>query len=152
MSIGLVIALVGLTSLALVLLLLPLLARQRGAVGREDYNLAVYRDQLVEIERDVARGVLNSEHADAARTEIGRRILSLGPTEVERRPGGRQVTAAAIAVLLLPIAALLLYARLGSPSLPDQPFAARNAAGTQAVADKAAISTCKKPSPSCARI
>jgi cytochrome c-type biogenesis protein CcmH len=131
MSIGLVIALVGLTSLALALLLLPLLARRRRAAGRKAYNLAVYRDQLAEIERDRARGILDGEQAEAARAEIGRRILALGPQERETAAGGRQLAVAVIAVLLLPIAALLLYARLGSPSLPDQPFADRRDAGTR---------------------
>jgi len=37
---------------------------------------------------------------------------------------------ATTAVLLLPFAAWMLYARLGSPALPDQPFAERAAAAT----------------------
>src|SRR5207237_9902085 len=50
--------------------------------------------------------------------------------EGARRDGGagRGFVIAAIAVLLVPFAAWLLYARLGSPTLPDQPFAERAAA------------------------
>ena len=77
MSIGLAIALVGLTMLALAVLLVPLLLRRQRGESREAYNLAVYRDQLAEIERDLARGLLNPEQAEAARAEIGRRILAL---------------------------------------------------------------------------
>jgi cytochrome c-type biogenesis protein CcmH len=134
MSIGLAVALIGLTSLALAILLVPLL-RRRGADGsRAAYNLAVYRDQLAEIERDLRRGLLNPEQAEAARTEIGRRILALSPAPASSAPTAPAPFAAAIiAVLVLPFAAWLLYARLGSPALPDQPFAER-AAAAKAVA------------------
>src|SRR5205085_8325838 len=178
MSIGLAVALIGLTSLALAILLVPLLLRRWADASREAYNLAVYRDQLAEVERDFGRGLLGAEQAEAARTEIGRRILALRPGasphmpppqpfpasgggsqksplpnpppragegsvgvsgggslkskagEGARRDGGagRGFVIAAIAVLLVPFAACLLYARLGSPTLPDQPFAERAAA------------------------
>lgn len=138
MSIGLVIALVGLASLALALLLVPLLGRIRRTAGRDAYNLAVYRDQLDEIERDRTRGLLNTEQAEAALAEIGRRILALGPAEEGAAIGTRHVAAAVVAVVLLPVAALLLYARLGSPSLPDMPFAERGAAASGPAADNPA--------------
>jgi cytochrome c-type biogenesis protein CcmH len=137
-SIGLLIGLVALASLALALLLLPLLARRGRGHGREAYNLAVYRDQLAEIERDMARGLLDSEQAEAARTEIGRRILSLGPAEDDSATGTRHVAAAVVAVLLVPLAALLLYVRLGSPMLPDQPFAERQRTAAPSLAGNAA--------------
>jgi cytochrome c-type biogenesis protein CcmH len=128
-SIGLAVALVGLTMLALAVLLVPLLLRRQRSEVREGYNLAVYRDQLAEIDRDLARGLLNTEQAEAARAEIGRRILAL--PRAPATPGSAATTPfviATIAVLLLPFAAWLLYARLGSPDLPDQPFAERAAA------------------------
>jgi cytochrome c-type biogenesis protein CcmH len=131
-SIGLAVALVGLTMLALAVLLVPLLLRRRRGESREAYNLAVYRDQLAEIDRDRARGLLNAEQADAARAEIGRRILAVSPPPAA--PGSAATTpfaVATIAVLLLPFAAWLLYARLGSPDLPDQPFAERATAAQQ---------------------
>ncbi|MFC6760383.1 c-type cytochrome biogenesis protein CcmI [Sulfitobacter porphyrae] len=57
-------------------------AMARGArAGTEDaasYDLRVYRDQLAEVERDVARGVIPAEDAERARTEISRRILAVG--------------------------------------------------------------------------
>jgi cytochrome c-type biogenesis protein CcmH len=131
-SIGLAVALVGLTMLALAVLLVPLLLRRQRGESREAYNLAVYRDQLAEIDRDRARGLLNAEQADAARAEVGRRILALPPTL--SAPGSAATTPFAVAttaVLLLPFAAWLLYARLGSPGLPDQPFAERAGAAKQ---------------------
>ncbi len=140
MSIGLAVALCGLTALVLAMLLTPLYFRRHGPASRETYNLAVYRDQLAEVERDLARGVLAAEHAEAARAEIARRILALKPTEPETSPTGQARglkahgtsphAVAAVAILLLPVAAGMLYWQLGSPSLPDQPFAGRTAAGT----------------------
>jgi cytochrome c-type biogenesis protein CcmH len=134
MSIGLAVALIGLTSLALAILLVPLLLRRRADGSREAYNLRVYRDQLAEVERDLGRGLLSPEQAEAARAEIGRRILGLSPAPASSASASPVPFAAAtIAVVLLPFAAWLLYARLGSPALPDQPFAER-AAAAKAVA------------------
>src|SRR5947209_912833 len=126
MSLGLAVALIGLTCLALAILLVPLLVRRHTAASRESYNLAVYRDQLAEIDREAARGLLNPEQAEAARAEIGRRILALPPTSAASSSmSSRSVAVGALAVIAVPFAAWLLYARLGAPALPDQPFAAR---------------------------
>ncbi len=140
MSTTLAIALVGLTLLALAMLLVPLLLRQRGATSHDAYNLAVYRDQLSEVERDLARGVLAADEAEAARTEIARRILALSPAEARAGPTGQArglkahgsmpLALARVAILFLPVAAWMLYWQLGSPALPDQPFAERTASGT----------------------
>jgi len=138
MSIAVTIGLTALTSLAVGLLLLPLLARQHKPRSREAYNLAVYRDQLAEIERDLARGLLTAEQAEAARAEIGRRILALDDSETLPAVGPKPLMAAIVAILAMPIAALLIYAGLGSPGLPDQPFAERANGGTTIAAGDAA--------------
>ena len=113
-----------LTAIAVVALLRPLF-RPRGAMPKRTlYDLAVYRDQLAEVERDVARGVLNAEQAAAARLEIERRILSTAtddPTDGKPAAQGVQAkgvrwTAAAIAICL-PVVALGLYLHLGTPGL-----------------------------------
>jgi len=136
MSMGLAVALIGLTSLALAILLVPLLIRRQRAESRDAYNLAVYRDQLAEVERDLGRGVLTAEQAEAARTEIGRRILALNPAAAAASPNSAMPFAAATAaVLLMPFAAWTLYATLGSPQLPDQPYASRGSNPTPASAD-----------------
>ncbi|MBV9586631.1 MAG: c-type cytochrome biogenesis protein CcmI, partial [Alphaproteobacteria bacterium] len=135
MSLGLAIALIGLTSLALAILLVPLLLRRQTDLSRESYNIAVYRDQLAEVERDAGRGLIGAEQAEAARAEIGRRILALAPrSAVEPPKSSASFAVAAIAVLLLPFAAWLLYARLGMPGLPDEPFAERAPPAAKAVA------------------
>src|SRR5580704_18289732 len=122
--------------LALAMLLVPLLLRRQRGESREAYNLAVYRDQLGEIDRDLARGLLSAEQAEAARAEIGRRILALSAPAAPGSAATTPFAVATISVLLLPFAAWLLYARLGSPALPDQPFAER-AAAARAVAEAA---------------
>ena len=132
MSMGLALALLGLTTLAVALLLGPLILRGRAAQARDAYNLAVYRDQLAEIERDVERGVLSSDEAAAAKSEISRRILALAPAAASAAPGRAPLVVATIAILALPFAAWTLYWDLGSPSLADQPFASRKAEDTRA--------------------
>ena len=54
---------------------LPALARRkaRRATGARDVD--VYRDQLAEIERDLARGVIDSDEAERIRVEVSRRLL-----------------------------------------------------------------------------
>ena len=133
MSIAVAIGLTGLTSLAVGLLLLPLLARQHKPQSRGAYNLAVYRDQLAEIDRDRARGLLTAEQAETARAEVGRRILALDdaetPPPISRLVSPGPLATAIVAILAMPVAALLIYAGIGSPGLPDQPFAERASDG-----------------------
>jgi cytochrome c-type biogenesis protein CcmH len=137
MSIAVAIGLVGLSSLAVGLLLLPLLARRHKPQAREAYNRAVYRDQLAEINRDLGRGLLTPEQAETARAEIGRRILALDAVEASPPVGPKPLMAAIAAILAMPVAGLLIYAGIGSPGLPDQPFAERATGGAGIMADGA---------------
>jgi cytochrome c-type biogenesis protein CcmH len=123
-SLGLALALLAMTALAMALLLGPLIWRNRADGSRDSYNLAVYRDQLTEIERDIARGVLDPGDAEVAKVEIGRRILALSPAEAPAATSRAPLALATIAVILVPAAAWSLYWDLGSPALPDEPHAA----------------------------
>src|SRR5258707_8253686 len=84
---------------------------------RGQYDRAVYRDQLREVDRDVARGLLSPKEADAARLEIERRLLAVdvaggsGLTGLARSP--RLAVAAGLFVVL---GTGGLYWRLGAPS------------------------------------
>ncbi|MEE8394191.1 MAG: c-type cytochrome biogenesis protein CcmI, partial [Rhodospirillales bacterium] len=115
------------------------LVRRRAAdgPGRGDFDIAVYRDQLKEVERDLERNLLGDIEAEAARTEIKRRILAAAPTDGDPTDaaqtdgpapaaGGRSVLIAVIAVLV-PLGAVALYLYLGIPGLPGVPFAERAA-------------------------
>jgi cytochrome c-type biogenesis protein CcmH len=93
-------------------------------------DLAVYRDQLRELERDRSAGLIGSPEAEAARVEISRRLLAAGDTQGETPsaslpPWRRRFTALA-ALVALPLGAVALYLALGFPGLPDQPLAARS--------------------------
>jgi len=129
MSMGLALALLVLTTLAVALLLGPLILRGRGSLARDAYNLAVYRDQLAEIERDVERGIIAPAEAEAAKSEIGRRILALTPNAAPAAASSVPLVVATVAIILLPFAAWTLYWDLGSPSFTDQPVASRGAPG-----------------------
>jgi cytochrome c-type biogenesis protein CcmH len=88
----------------------------------------VYRDQLAEIDRDVAAGTIGGAEAAAARVEISRRLLAAA--DHERDPltvssTGLRRFAAVVALVGLPIAAVAFYLPLGSPRLGDFPLAQR---------------------------
>ena len=114
------------TAAAIFAVLLPLgLGARAPADGRE---VNVYKDQLAEIERDVESGLIGKDEAEAARAEIGRRLLAAADQEGEaaaRASVGMRRVAAVLALVGLPIVALAVYLPLGSPQLPDLPLTAR---------------------------
>ena len=110
--------------------LLPLAGGARGASTSSDHDLEVYRDQLAELDRDAARGLIQPAEAEEARAEIARRILRLdstGPVDkaVTRRPSMATRLVATAAVLAVPLVSWGLYSQLGSPDLPSQPLSER---------------------------
>ena len=111
-----------LTLLVLALLCWPLLRRRSGdGASRRAINTAIYRDQLADLERDLASGTLSQADYAGAREEIERRVLEdvaadTAPTDTAPRRLPR--TALALAVTL-PLAAALLYAALGNPAALD---------------------------------
>ena len=66
----------GMGLAVLALLVLALLRGQAGAEPAAAADLRVYRDQLREVERDLARGQIGEAEAKAARAEIGRRLIA----------------------------------------------------------------------------
>src|ERR1700754_1109020 len=65
-----------LTTATVAALLIPLLRRQIVRRDRLASDTAVYRDQLAEVERERGRDAISVAEADAARTEIERRLLA----------------------------------------------------------------------------
>jgi cytochrome c-type biogenesis protein CcmH len=91
----------------------------------------VYKDQLAEIERDVAAGLIGRSEADAARIEISRRLLAAADHQREPPVVSNiklRRSAAITALAGLPILAVALYLPLGSPQLGDFPLAQRTRA------------------------
>lgn len=107
--------------------LLPLSSKDEGAEGSRSPDLDIYRDQLAEIDRDEARGLIGRAEAEEARAEIGRRILKLDRERAGAKAAGSSARKAfaATAVLAVPLLSWGLYAGLGSPHLPSQPLEAR---------------------------
>ncbi|HEY1931771.1 MAG TPA: c-type cytochrome biogenesis protein CcmI [Acetobacteraceae bacterium] len=107
-------------------LCLPLLTGVSTLPERGQFDRAVYRDQLKELERDVARGVLSGGEAETTRLEIQRRLLAAdsGPSARAMRFGRSPGLAAVVGVLML-CGAVALYLQIGAPFLPDAPFASR---------------------------
>ncbi|WP_033068044.1 c-type cytochrome biogenesis protein CcmI [Thalassospira australica] len=97
-------------------------------------DLAVYRDQLSEIDRDIERGVLNAEQATAARIEVQRRILAADQRVKQQQnndAAGQSSTTKPVRAIAAAITGVLiaggigLYLDLGNPTLPDRPIASR---------------------------
>lgn len=104
------------------------LFRSRGVQPMANAARSIYRDQLDEVERDRGRGLIADTEAEAARTEIERRILKTGEgAPVVHQASPMRQRLAAVVIIAMPVLALGLYVVLGSPSLPDDPLAARYA-------------------------
>src|SRR5829696_3549878 len=122
------------TAAAIFAVLWPLGRGSRKA-QRGGNDVAVYRDQIDEIARDRAAGLIGEAEAEAARVEVSRRLLAAADaaaaaaqTQSSAPQTGATVRrrAAAVGVLLaLPALAAALYLALGSPQLPGQPVAGR---------------------------
>lgn len=120
-----VFALVTLATLAI--LLYPLLRPSAAGAERSDYDLAVYRAQLAEVDADSERGVLAPDQTSDARLEIQRRMLEsarhAGKSTGDDRTARRM--AAIVIAVIVPLGAGLYYAAHGHPNLPDSPYAER---------------------------
>ena len=106
------------------------LAGRRGL--RSGSDVEVYRDQLDELGRDRAAGLIGEGEAQAAQIEISRRLLAAADAQsappAARRPllpSGAAGRSRSRAIVLLPLGATAFYLTLGSPSLSDQPLASR---------------------------
>ena len=122
----LAIALAVMTLVVVATVVLPLMRGARPAPERGQFDRAVYRDQLRELERDQARGLIDAAEAATARLEIERRLLASAARSEPPAPARRgSIAVAAVLALLLPAAAVLAYLWLGSPGVPDQPYAER---------------------------
>ena len=117
-----------LTAIVLLALLSPLRNRQ-GAddAERASFDLAVYRDQLAELERDQKAGLILDAEAEAARNEVARRILSAEAELASKQKVARPVPAwlTVLTVIAVPVVALGGYLTVGRPDLPAQPLQAR---------------------------
>ncbi|PLX39075.1 MAG: c-type cytochrome biogenesis protein CcmI [Hyphomicrobiales bacterium] len=121
--------LAALTVIAIAAVLVPLLRARVSVASKSEHDVAVYKDQLGEIDRDVELGTLNPQEAEAARSEVARRLLRASREADEGSPrgssGGRRLAVIGLALIGVPVLAGGLYWSLGSPQMPDQPLAGR---------------------------
>jgi cytochrome c-type biogenesis protein CcmH len=122
------------TAAAIFAVLWPLSRRSANSGGSE---IAVYRDQLNEIDRDRAAGLIAGPEAEAAKLEVSRRLIAAADaaetekSKPEVTPLWRRHATAIAALVLLPAGAAALYLMLGSPQMPGEPLAARMRAPEQ---------------------
>jgi cytochrome c-type biogenesis protein CcmH len=106
-----------------------LIAALRGAqgvsgpgFGTAEADIAVYKHQLSEIDRDLQRGTIGTEEAGRLRAEIGKRVLEADRARAaghgESATGRTGVLAAVIVAVILP-GSMFAYWSLGAPGYPD---------------------------------
>jgi cytochrome c-type biogenesis protein CcmH len=131
MTLWIVLALM--TAAAVAAVAWPLAPSRKPGVAADPNDVAIYRDQLAEIERDRASGLIAASEAEAARVELSRRLLAAADrlqgtaTGEATRERPRRLAAVA-AFVALPAGAIAFYLAIGSPGLPDEPLSARIAA------------------------
>ncbi|MCJ2056711.1 c-type cytochrome biogenesis protein CcmI [Methylobacterium sp. J-048] len=139
--------LAGMTAAAVLGLLWPMSRRTAVPAGEGggsgvDTETAFYEDQIAEIGRDLERGLIAPDEAETARAEAARRLLrasrdarrdaSDAVADEAARPAEprlrRRRAASAFALSTIPLVALIAYGLYGSPELPAQTDADRQAA------------------------
>jgi cytochrome c-type biogenesis protein CcmH len=109
-----------LAGVALAFLLTPLMrgrARAGAPVSRAASNLTVFRDQLAELDADLAAGSIGREQWEAARGDLQRGLLEdVGAPAASAPAPAKRSKAAAIAIgIAVPLVSVLLYLTLGNP-------------------------------------
>ena len=93
----------------------------------EHPDLKVYRDQLAEVDRDLARGTLSAEEGQRLRVEVARRLLEADRTlKTSKGPAAKGNLLWAVAALAVVLGgSLWLYNRIGAPGYADLPLSLR---------------------------
>ncbi len=117
--------LTGLVFVGLVMLVLIAFLRRQRSAPLHQPSLVIYRDQLYELERDIAAGKIAGSEAHTLRTEISRRLLQ-ADRETNTAPVVlRQTWMPLLLTLIVPAIAIPVYLANGSPNAPDLPLRAR---------------------------
>ena len=89
---------------------------------KDETDLAVYKQQLVEVDRDLERGIIAPDEADRLKTEISRRILALDKhsDDLASNLNGREIALiGAVFVTVFLGGGAALYTHLGQPGYSD---------------------------------
>lgn len=111
------------------LILKPLLRKTASRSVEVNPDIAIYRSQLKELERDAAAGAIGEDEVRTARAEISRRLLAANDEAMMSSSGvsSRQRIAIALLVCLVtPALATLVYLQKGSPDYAATPYTDHN--------------------------
>ena len=124
-------AFAALTAVAVIALLVPLTRNPKRIASAEASASSIYARQLREIDRDLARGLIGPNEAEAARAEVGRRLLRAADADGRADDAGPRParSLATVLVIAVPLAAVGFYLYSGAPGLPDDPLSERRAEG-----------------------
>ncbi len=112
-------------------MIVPVVLRRNVATTKAaELDLQVYKDQLAEVEKDVASGALPKADAQAIRIEVSRRILAAdkrkqAETAASQTSRTTGIITGVILVLFIGAGTVALYWEIGVPGMPDQPLVAR---------------------------
>lgn len=143
----------AITALAAGVAYIIMQALRRAPATANDSALKVYRDQLAEVDRDLARGTLPATEADRLKTEVSRRLLDADRAQKsEKSAGGKGSALPAYALITCTsLAALAGYFWLGAPGYGDLPLSTRLANADAAYQNRPSQaqseSTAAKPAP-----
>ncbi len=132
----------GLAIAVALLLALALGAPRRGnGEPAAAYDLRVYRDQLKEVDKDLARGVIDPADADRVRAEISRRILAAdaamqGDVVAADAHKGAPMLMSGLLFLMIVGGSLALYSTIGAPGYGDLGLQDRIALAQEARANR----------------
>ena len=135
-----------LAAVAVFLVLRPLLSRKEQArLSRSDANLSIYKDQLRELEADLAAGTLGREDYQRARLEFEARLLEDVPAVEVESAGGSGRRAALAVGIAVPLLALAVYLATGTPRALDPQQGAPDVAQIEAMVARLAAKLRENP-------
>lgn len=117
-----------LLALLALIALLPLgyaLLRPRSARGRREADMALYRAQLLELDRDRELGRLSEAEHRAATLEVQRRLIAAADQKEAAATTGRGAAMLLALPALLAVAGLGVYLLRGTPGMPSAPYSLR---------------------------
>ncbi|MDC0073888.1 c-type cytochrome biogenesis protein CcmI [Alphaproteobacteria bacterium] len=106
---------------------LPLILTKNKNKSREEYDLAVYSNQLNELKKDMKVGLVSSEDEKAATAEISRKILLTNSLLNDKSNSNEENKSLNLAFLLIiifiiPIVSINIYFLIGNPKIQNSPF------------------------------
>ncbi len=104
----------------LLIVVLLILVKPKG-VGHDADPLAHYKEQLTEIDADLARGILDKESAASAKLEIERRILRTNTAKFQTVISSSGLSAVVPVATFVVVGSLAVYSFLGKPDAQSKP-------------------------------